>query len=415
MPVVSSKGEMSSQGFGEFTLTAKPTPGFVSNDATTDAALYLSDVCTDGSGNFYVVGASDAKHFIMKISSTGAFVWAYYGSGLVLGSCDFYNGNVYWLAGSRMYVVPEAGATSVTSYTGFQTSTGLNLKIDSSGNLYAFGANDNIANPSFGVYKYSLTGTALSFKEYYNASYATANTNAFTGASLNKSTGRITCGLLNTGGSPFSVLYFSWLNGSLDYTVSLALNYSVSSCSDNSGNSYIVGAAQGLTRMYIIALDSSGTVLWRKWLTTVTGSTPGGGVVTCDNNGSVYVAFDTKIVKINASDGSIVWSKIYSTFVGAYTNGDVVFSKDLVIATGIFSGTSAPTIAVPKSTGGSNGTYASCVVSTGSVAATAVTPSVATVTPTTVTPTLVNLTSGTSTLTNTTTVFSVSSSATVPV
>ena len=415
MPITGSKGAQSSQGFGQFTSSG-PTAGFVSNNATTDSNFYPSDVCTDGGGNFYIVGATNAKSFIMKLSSTGAFVWAYYVTGVNLGSCDYYNGNVYWLAGNRMYVVPAAGATSVTSYTGFQTTTGLNLKMDSSGNIYTFGVNDTLANPSFCVYKYNSTGTALSFKEYYDSNYSTLNVNAMTAASFNRSTGRISCGLNNAGiAGSFQVMYFSWMNGSLDYTSILDLSYSVSSCTDNSGNSYIIGQALGFSRMYIVALNSSGTVLWRKWLNPLTATIPGGGIVTCDNLGYVYVAFNGRVVKLNASTGAIVWAKTYSTYVGAYTNGSVIFSNDLIISTGIFSGTSAPTIAVPISTGGTNGTYASCVVATGTTTATDVTPGVYTGTVTTVTPTLVNLTSSTSTLTNTTTVFTVSSSATVPV
>lgn len=420
MPVTGTKGAASSQGFGEFAKVSGAPPavaGFISNLTTTAANLYIYDMCTDGAGNYYLAGgATSGDGWILKVNSSGVKQWSYIGGGgNAPCSLDYYNGNVYWLSGQSIYVVPVAGATSITKYSTVPPYAGT-LRFDTSGNMYVFGSNYFVANVSLGIYKYSSTGTAISSNEYYNASY-TDYTAYPQVANFNPTRKQVTAAVLDATFAP--TLLFSWTNGSVDFAKTIDFSTNASTCADNSGNVYCVGQPSTTSRMYLVALDASGNILYRKWLNGMGSGIPLGGQITCDNLGYLYVVSASTvsgyqtIAKLKASDGSVVWAKSYSTYTSYPST--TRFAGSYVLTSPQGTGNASPAFAIPYTTGGANGTYASCVVASATVTPTAVTPAVNTATYTSVSPSLVNLTAGAATLTSTTTIISVASSASITV
>lgn len=358
MPVIQTKGAMSSQGLGEFAQqsggalyvedvfstylytgngTIQPITNGLPLGTTaswTMAQVYLGDSyayesAIDGSGNVYIVGYLQSPGytaFLVKYSSTGSIIWqrtigqnTTYGYAIALDTV----GNVLLVGapndGTRQYGLLakyDSSGTLLWQRKIYQNTGSYlyDVATDSSNNVFAVGqANDGTRNYGL-ITKYNSSGTLQWQRKYYNSSG-----NA-TGVDVDPSGNVLVVGKAVDG-------YVAKYNtsGVLQWQqkVGQGVTYLNAVKTDSAGSVYVIGRANDGSRNYalIAKYDLAGTLQWHRKL--YDGNSNGYGI-TVDASDNVYVSGDTSstnypfVAKYNGS-GVLQWQRSF-TYVDSVGN-----------------------------------------------------------------------------------------------
>jgi len=190
----------------------------------------------------------------------------------------------------------------------FNRSKGTGL--DSSGNIYGFGAEST--DKTFFIYKYNNSGVL----QWQKISSANANSLSAYGMTTDSSGNSYIAVLDNVGGSPqtwYGLLIKIDSTGALVWQkrvgTSGVINYFLAPHIDSSGNIYAVGYNIA-GNIGVFKFDSSGNLTWTRRM--VGGE---GRAVTSDSSGNIYVASEgssSQIMKINSS-GTLQWQRKLAT------------------------------------------------------------------------------------------------------
>lgn len=226
-------------------------------------------------------------------------------------SLDNSNGSQNWVSGRRKNLADADARTAVVT----------------SEYIYTLGLGGG-QNYWQTWYRYSLTGTYGSYRTiqrpgggYSTASMSTDGTNVYTG--YNDPDG-------------YRVLYkISGIN--VSWAKSLSLTTINCIATDSSGNTYVLGVS-GSTK-YLVKVDTSGTKVWERTISTSTTLTTYGKNIAVDSSGSVYIAgiIDDPtvgaILKISSS-GSLEWARTFDTDGSGVLINDITVANDILYLTG---------------------------------------------------------------------------------
>jgi hypothetical protein len=249
----------------------------------------------DDAGNFVAAGNRAGRTYILKTNAVGAIAWQ-------------------------------------DALAGPETGRFYDVEISPSGDIYAVGFTDSLGTGSRNglIVKYSSTGTLL-WQKVVNApaigspvasmielsTVIAANSNSLYAAGYYDNT---------TDGQDIIIIKFND-DGDVIWqkTIATVLNDSSNHIEvDSSGNVYLSGFTQsgggaGENDFYIVKFDSSGSILWQRLYGDINDDQGIG--IRVPNDGYVYAAgrlsngvdSDATLFKIDASDGSVVWSRMLVT------------------------------------------------------------------------------------------------------
>lgn len=294
MPIIGSFASGGGRGFGGLRTYAPPVPPqtyFISYDTAGSANLYLNSNITDSDGNLYTVGqwTPTSNGYIAKYNSSGVGQWyrRFYENE---GSPYDWGGHLATTSTDEIWITHTtdlSGANSpalskVNKSTGQFLSTTF-LRSASGGNNYTYG--DLAVDSSNNFY---ITGQG----DYDGSGFKF-----------------FTCKFNSSGVLQWQRRYYTgWSTG---YTIAV----------DSSANSYQGGLAQvsGINNAFLAKRNSSGTNQWQSRYLESGGAGVGNYIydIKVDSNDNTYFtclsgtagSYTSHLVKINNSDGAIVWQR----------------------------------------------------------------------------------------------------------
>ena len=242
---------------------------------------YASQVQYDTQGNIYIIGAdgNNGSPYLVKYDQAGNIVW-------------------------------QKQFTDVSNYY----KTGDAVATDSSDNVYCIVGTDDSVN-LFSIFKFDSSGNLIWSKDINSADYHVGMDIIVDGSS-----NIFVSGFINPGGPDLALLMKFNSSGSLLWQKTLATGngYASGVTVDSSGNSYIVSSCSPEDeneRIVVVKYDSSGNVVWQKpFAAGAMFEQVGEGQITVDNSGNVYLTGRANglgdnyiyVLKLDSS-GTIVW------------------------------------------------------------------------------------------------------------
>jgi len=403
---------------------------FTASDASYSGGAY--DIAADTSDNIYYVGnvgsASGSNGFLYKLSQAGSVAWSKIVSGngndyLVSVAVDS-SGNVFaggWSSSSGTNGGDDALLIKYDSSGTRQWSRsfgagGLDriwgVAVDTSGNPYVFGYTTDMSGTPGAqdviVAKYDTSGTvqwarslgANGNSDHGYKGYVDASGNAYVIGSVGNQA-------VTTYGN-YDILVAKYNSaGTLQWQKRIgnaSYNWGNGITADASGNVYIAGYTDSGSGYDIVAikLDSTGSLVWHRFLTATGTSNDVGNGVVVDGSGNVYVTgynatngTDIQIVKYNSS-GVLQWQRGVKSANNAAIDGSygiaLLSTGDLVISGAFEASLAGQKYAVLRlpADGSKTGTYGDYTIvattltdTAGNFSATSTSLSSNTITPTT--------------------------------
>ena len=397
-------GSVSNFGFKAFNVGVSGTAGLTLSIAGTGPTtsggvgpVQITTGCSDPDGNIYLAIEDDTfgvspplqNPVLAKFSSDGTLLWSYTTDNSVnanvpnFSSCAYYNNNIYWLVGDNssgyypaLYIVPVAGATSVTRYDLNSIFTGYpnfifgttRINVDASGNVYlaGFGFDTSSSYRAATWIKLNNTLTSGILRNYYITDTNYDGTDSFATPHFGTD-GSAHFSFYNAVDSPVRRLYVSIDTSGNIFNNGYYLgdvSYWGSRTSDSLGNTYTMfQSSSSPYNKHIIAQDSTGTILWQKrYNVSGFGYPSSNGTIVADSS-NLYLSFgDKTIFSVAKSTGNFLWGRAFSKLdlygsVRSFMAGvNPVFCA---IPYAMYTGSNQLTVVVQpsSSTGGRTGTY----------------------------------------------------------
>ena len=333
MPIIETKGVVSSQGYGQFARSAAVSGTYIEDVFSTTlytgtgaarsiangialgtgatsagwfantfgtGSVSFSDVATDSSGNSYACGSSVISAvntaILIKFSPSGAVLWQ---------------------------TSLPSGTSAPTTFNG--------VAVGPSGDVYLSGEGRLSGTPSYFVVKYNSSGV-LQWQRLFSQTGFAITSSAIT---VDSSDFVYVTGGTNSNSFITTVKLNS--SGAIQWQVRYSGEFNMNGngiAVDASGNVHVVGT-EGYTvgedafdKAVILKYNSSGTLLWQRAI----GSSPFGSFTgrscSLDSSGNVYVTVhgntssNILVCKLEPSGGSILWYTTFSTT--ALQRADVV-------------------------------------------------------------------------------------------
>lgn len=340
MPINSTKGAASSQGFGLFILTSKPYWAIDYYDSNFSANLSNTGSYIDNSGNIYLLGYDGERYnnqqimyWFTKVSSQGVLLSQkrFYGgsNGSVPKQKNFYdktNNFIYVLADNGQLAVTKIDAVNATiSWNVYQNSSNDTngalsqaVAVDSSQNVYVCGYIRYEENCSINIYasliKLNSSGTRQWYKMYRLGTSWYQNSFYYS-LSIDSSSNIICVGSYSYSSSGVYKCLIQKFNsaGTLSWTRYLVMPTTSQFCElfclsiDSSSNIYVGGYASN-SNGFVAKYNSSGTLQWQNYIS-------GGSVVvsSCvDSSDNVYFYDQSNTIYKFDSSGVLQWQRIFT-------------------------------------------------------------------------------------------------------
>ena len=367
MPIIETRGALSSRGYGQFAQgAAAPTAGAFIEDVFsttlytgTGAAQSIPNgirlaagatsagwigtlggdgtdigysVAVDSSGNVYVCGQSNASgtidFIVAKYNASGVIQWQRRlggsGSGIGLSVSVDSSGNVYVCgrssaSGTNDFIIAKYDTSGAIQWQrrlgGSGSDQGKAVALDSSGNVYVCGASNASGTNNFIIAKYSTSGVIQ-----WQRSLGGSGDNSGRSVSVDSSGNVYVCGYSDASGTYNFIIAKYNTSGVIQWQRRLggsgSFNGGESVSVDSSGNVYVCGSsdASGTNDFIVAKYDTSGAIQWQRRLGGA--ASEAGLSVSVDSSGNVYVCGrssasgtnDFIIAKYDTS-GAIQWQR----------------------------------------------------------------------------------------------------------
>ncbi len=309
---------------------------------------YISGIAKSPDGSYFLCGSSNSSGFatgyhagfdafIIKTDASGNTIWKkFYGSSLGdyfarLGIAP--DGNIIAVGNAR------ANDGDITGYNG-GTSDGWVIKINSSnGNIIWSKVLGGASGESFSSVSLQADGTIIATGGY---SSTTGTAPGYYGGSSD-----IWVVKLDASGNILWNKNFGGSNGEYASDIVVAANkiYVTGQTGSNNGD---VSGSHGQSDVWVFSLDQNGSLLWQKALGGTNNESADGIKIMDDgnlmllgytrsNNGDATANYgdnDAWAVKINSSNGTLIWQKNYGGTLNDYFSNIFFLSA----ATGVFVG-----------------------------------------------------------------------------